>query len=136
MLPTSTAIMLTNCRPLQKKKRKKSLYLGGAVRHLSSTFLFLSSLFLFSGRSTKGNRCHQLAAAQGCFRFVLQEVRREGTLHLFVVVPPRRTKDTRQLTNCFFFPNVTLQNHTISCEQSVREQGRTSSLNHLNTFFF
>lgn len=35
-----------------------------------------------------------------------------------------------------FFPNVTLQNHNISCEQSGREQGRTFSLNHLNAFFF
>lgn len=141
-MPTSTAIMLTNCRLLQRKKEKekeKSL-----SRRCCETFelrvhlsFFFLPFFFPADAARKRKRCHQLAAARGCSRFVLREVRRGGTLHLFAVVPPRRTKDTRRLTNCFFFfPNATLQNHNIGCEQSGREQGRTSSVNHLNAFSF
>lgn len=89
------AIILTNCRIYE------SLILRVAVVLMRSCNIWAQSpLFAFSRRSMKWQRSlrYQLDAAHGAFTLFSQEVRCKGTLHLFVVVLLRRSKDT-----LFFF---------------------------------
>lgn len=120
-----------------KKKEKKSLYLGGAVRHLSSESTFFFFPFSFQRTLHKKQALSPISCSAGLLSLCSR--RGEAWRHFASVrccaTSTHQGHSTAHKRFLVFFPNMTLQNHNISCEQSGREQGRTSSLNHLNAFF-